>query len=156
MSRALWLLALLCACSHSEKTERADQRPAAAATQHGDAGVLPPDQREVPRTIPPDPRYYTAATAPDPLACRADKDCIADTIVDPGHGCCVQGGDPMPQTWAWHAWATEHRMSSSCEDVHCDPVPVPDKMPRACVLEARCIANRCSTSCTGDAGVAGR
>lgn len=152
MSR-LWLLVLLfvwAACSH-------EARPAPAAPgktpETAAAESLPPAQ-PMPRTVPPDPRYYAPAKAPDPLSCLADKDCIADIIVDTSAGCCVAQSDPMPQTWAWHAWVTEHRLSPDCEDAKCKPVAVPATLPRACLLEARCEDKRCTNTCAAsDAGV---
>jgi len=146
------LVLLMIGCSHAP--EARVKPPAAPATPAQAADQSLPPAAGLPRTIPRDPRYYAPREAPDPLACRDDKDCISDTIVDAKAGCCVVESDPMPQTWAWHAWVTEHRMSPSCDDAKCQPVAVPDNLPRACLLEARCQAGRCDTRCeTGDTGV---
>jgi len=142
---------LLVACSHEARpapTPAQGKPPEKAAAE-----ALPPAQ-PMPRTIPPDPRYYAPANAPDPLSCLADKDCISDITVDTETGCCVAQSDPMPQTWAWHAWVTEHRLSPDCRDAQCKPVAVPATLPRACLLEAHCNNGRCSNGCAvDDAGV---
>ena len=138
--RTLLCLLVLAACSHTEKP------PAAATPSTAPAASRPAAADAGPRAPTHDPRYYAEAGAPDPLACANDKDCIGDTVVDPG-GCCVVAGDPLPQTWAWHTWITERRMSQACHDAKCTPVPVPPSMPRACLLEARCVSGVCRNSC---------
>jgi hypothetical protein len=146
--RQHFLLLALFACSHAERNERSIRRP--VSPEHAAVTELPPDERGLPAAVPADPRFFKSTAAPDPLSCRADKDCITDTLVDTQRGCCVIKGDPLPQTWSWHAWATEHRLSSECHEVKCEPVAVPDGLPRACLLEARCLAGRCQSSCSGE------
>lgn len=144
----VWLFAFLCvACSSSETSRRPLPRP--SETKPVESAAAMPPAGGLPRTIPADPRYYAPAGAPDPLSCRDDKDCISDTIVDTQNGCCVQQSDPMPQTWAWHAWIAEHRMAGDCHKTDCKPVAVPDKLPKACLLEAQCANGRCDNTCGG-------
>jgi hypothetical protein len=136
------LLILVVACSHADRPTPAASRPASAPAPAADAGPI-----AAPRPlVTHDPRYFTEQGAPDPLACTNDKDCIGDTVVDKG-GCCVVAGDPLPQTWAWHTWITERRMSETCHEAKCPPVPVPPSMPQACLLEARCVGGACQNSC---------
>jgi hypothetical protein len=164
----VWLFAFLSAClssslqgcSSSTSSSEGSRRPAAANPAKGKpdqaASEMPPEPA-LPRTIPPDPRYFAPAPAPDPLSCREDKDCISDTIVDTQNGCCIQETEPMPQTWSWHAWVAEHRMTGDCHKIHCKPVAVPIKLPKACLLEAHCASGRCDNTCSSaearDAGV---
>ena len=89
--------------------------------------------------------YFVDEGAPDPIACREDKDCIGDTVPD-DTGCCVRSSDPLPQTWVWHTWMTERRLSGSCGEVKCPPLPVA-KMPDLCKLKVRCAADRCVNTC---------
>jgi hypothetical protein len=110
-----------------------------------------PPAPALPRTTAPDPRYFSSSDAPDSLSCRDDKDCIADTIVDTQSGCCLQETEPLPQTWAWHAWVAERRMGGKCHEVKCKPVSIPDKLPKACLLEARCASGRCANTCEASA-----
>ena len=133
---------LLVACSHAEKPPASAPASAPTAAQPPDGGPVAPARPLVTH----DPRYYTEAGAPDPLVCANDKECIGDTVTDPG-GCCVIAGDPLPQTWAWHSWITERRMSDRCHDAKCAAVPVPPSMPRACLFEAHCVNGRCANSC---------
>lgn len=129
---------LLLGCSHA-----APSSITAPQSQPSSAMGTPPASRPA---VTRDPRYYVAEGAPDPLLCAADKECIGDVVVD-STGCCVVAGEPLPQTWAWHTWVTERRLSDACHDVHCAPLPVPS-MPRACSLRARCLAGRCAASCS--------
>src|SRR5262249_21711179 len=111
---------LLIACSHAERASSPSTLPESAPAPIPDPGPV-----GAPRPlVTHDPRDFTEAGGPDPLACGNDKDCIGDTVVDSG-GCCVVTGDPLPQTWAWHTWITERRMSAKCHDAKCSPVPVP-------------------------------
>jgi len=146
--RRPWPWLMLFACSHA-----AGPSTAARPTPEGPAAVsMPPSSP--PPAPPPDPRYYTAEKVPDPLSCTDDKECLSDSIVDPGTGCCPVSGEPMPQTWVWHAWVIEHRLSPDCRAARCTPVAVPADLPRACLLEARCELGRCRNTCgAGDAGV---
>jgi hypothetical protein len=142
MRIAAALLALLAlACSHGERRPASAPASAPSAARSPDGG--PPASRPV---VTNDPRYFVEAGAPDPLACDADKDCIADVIVDQT-GCCVVPGEPLPQTWAWHTWLGERRMGDACRGVKCKPLPVPS-MPRSCLLQVRCLSGRCADSCS--------
>lgn len=90
-------------------------------------------------------RYFVTQGAPDPLACKADKECIADTVTG-DDGCCVISPQPWPQTWAWHTWISQRRMSAACKRVKCPPLPAPIP-PAQCYFDARCVKGRCQSSC---------
>jgi hypothetical protein len=122
----------------------------------GDAGAQaagPPDagvDETVPRLAGPDRVvdgiYFVAEGAPDPRVCARDTDCIGDSVPDQT-GCCVRDLEPKPQTWAWHAWIAERRMSQQCDGVKCAPLPVGRRAPEICKLEARCASGRCVNGC---------
>lgn len=123
-----------------------------------DAGATPDAMSDphIPRLSGParliEGLYFVDEGAPDPLACRDDRDCIGDTVPD-DTGCCVRNPDPRPQTWAWHTWMTERRLSGKCDEVKCPPSPHA-RMPEICKLQVKCIGGRCASTCTSgqDAG----
>jgi hypothetical protein len=90
-------------------------------------------------------RYYVEPGAPDPLACTEDKQCIGDTVTDAG-GCCIRSSEAFPQTWPWHTWLSERRMSAACKSVKCPALPPPEPPPD-CAFETRCDKGRCRNSC---------
>jgi hypothetical protein len=94
-------------------------------------------------------RYFVLPGAPDPLACSQDKDCIGDTVTRPD-GCCVPDPSPWPQTWAWHTWLSERRMSPVCEAVHCPPTPIPSE-PEQCTFDVHCVSGKCANTCPASA-----
>jgi hypothetical protein len=110
----------------------------------------PPVPDAAPAKVDPAPRmidgrYYVEAGAPDPLACQVDKDCIGDTVTDEG-GCCIASPAPYPQTWPWHTWLSNRRMSATCKAVTCPPLPIPTEPPK-CAFDVHCQAGKCVNSC---------
>jgi hypothetical protein len=117
--------------------------------------------------------YFVADSTPDPLACTADSDCIVDTVTLED-GCCIGSSAIFPQSWAWHTWISERRMSGARSNVSCPPVPPPSP-PRSDDCHAhgprvakhanggrasaerepggrsppneRCVASRCTDAC---------
>jgi hypothetical protein len=140
------LSALLLACSGpSRRGETAGPPPAL-----GDAGIDAPYADEhIPAVSGParllEGRYFVDDGAPHPLACLRDKDCVGDTVPDET-GCCVRSSEAYPQTWAWHSWVTDRRLSGGCEAVRCPPLPMAS-MPELCRLKVRCAERRCVNTC---------
>ncbi len=103
----------------------------------------------IPRVTGPermiDERYYVVEGAPHPLACTTDRECIGDNVTDET-GCCVRSADTHPQTWEWHAWVTQRRLSQDCDKVTCAPIPV-TAMPKICRLDVFCRAGQCADRC---------
>jgi hypothetical protein len=89
--------------------------------------------------------YYVEPGAPDPLACTEDKQCIGDTVTDAG-GCCIASAAAYPQTWPWHTWLSNRRMSATCKNVKCPELPPPEPPPD-CAFKTRCDHGRCRNSC---------
>jgi hypothetical protein len=140
-------LSLLVACSGSSKKEITGAGGRVGPDAGGGIDAMP--DPHIPRLSGPprliDGLYFVDEGAPDPLACRADKDCIGDTVPD-DTGCCVRSSDAVPQTWVWHTWMTERRLSGKCDEVKCPPIPV-GKIPEQCKLEVKCVSSRCANTC---------
>jgi hypothetical protein len=145
---------LCVSCSGSSKNTADLPRAPAAADAGPDAGSDAGGDEHIPTlTGPPrlqDGRYFVDEGAPHPTTCREDKDCIGDTVPD-DTGCCIRSSDPFPQTFAWHAWVTRRRLSETCDEVKCPPLPVPS-MPEVCRLRARCDGGTCRDSCSEEPG----
>lgn len=89
--------------------------------------------------------YFSTAGAPDPLACSQDSECIGDTVTR-DDGCCVMSSEAVPQTWAWHTWLSNRRMSATCKAITC-PALGPPSPPPACAFKLKCVAGKCKNSC---------
>ena len=91
-------------------------------------------------------RYYVEAGAPDPLACKADADCLGDTVTD-STGCCVVSPKPWPQTWAWHTWLSKRRQGylGAC-NMACPELPGPEQQ-EACRFAVHCTSGNCTNTC---------
>src|SRR5262245_4191483 len=143
MFRPLACLALVAACSSSSRAPETPPKPAAKADAAPAADARPQARLSGP------PRmlhgiYFVDEGAPDPLACRADNDCIGDTVVAE-NGCCTVSSDIRPQTWAWHTWTSERRIGDGCAHVRCAAPPKPSP-PERCLLEGRCVKGRCENT----------
>jgi hypothetical protein len=116
--RLLAVALLLACCSHPVRPPLANTPPAVVSAASGP--------------------YFTTGGAPDPLACKADKECLGDTITDAG-GCCVPSPLPWPQTWAYHTWLSNRRMSDACKSIKCPDLPPPEEPEhcRRCALQER-------------------
>jgi hypothetical protein len=144
------LLALVGACSGG------GNRPAKPGggplRMTSDAGGLTSDAAAIKLLTGPERmlenRYYVREGAPEPLACVNDRDCIGDTVTDET-GCCVRTPDSYPQTWTWHAWLTQRRLSEDCDTVKCPPLPS-GGMPAMCRLDVHCVNSRCADSCASE------
>ena len=91
--------------------------------------------------------YFSMPGAPEPRACTASTDCIIDTAVS-SDGCCVREFGLHPQSWPWHTWVSQHRMSATCASAACPPPPNPvPPEPGDCHMVAQCVAGRCGDAC---------
>jgi hypothetical protein len=163
MNRALLFgfIALgVCACvSGASKDKPAPPAPHEAASV-ASAGIPPApvdaSGNAVPPVAPPPPigtmghmvdnRYYVDSSGPDPLLCKADKDCIADTVTDDA-GCCIASSRAWPQSWAYHTWlSTRRRATTVCKAMTCPSLGTPSP-PSACEIDLKCVANKCQNSC---------
>jgi hypothetical protein len=146
----LLVLVPVLACSGSDKKPTTPSSATVRLTLP-DGGVRDggPDEH-IPRLSGParmiDDRYFVDEGAPDPRACAADKDCIGDSVPD-DTGCCVRSQEAFAQTWAWHTWIVDRRLTGSCAKVSCPPVP-PPAMPEMCRLKVRCQSRVCVDSCS--------
>lgn len=91
--------------------------------------------------------YFSMPGAPEPRACTTNADCIIDTAVS-SDGCCVREFGLHPQSWPWHTWVSQHRMSPACARAACPPPPSPmPPDPSDCHVQAQCVAGRCGDAC---------
>lgn len=91
-------------------------------------------------------RYYVDSSGPEPLTCKADKDCIADTVTD-DKGCCIASSRAWPQSWPYHTWlSTRRRATPVCKAMTCPQLGTPSP-PSACEIDVKCVAGKCQNSC---------
>jgi hypothetical protein len=164
MNRALLvgLIAVgVCGCVSGASKDKAapptprDAASAPLAASTPPAPVEPPGAPGAP-VDPPPPigtgghmvanRYYVDSSGPDPLACKEDKDCIADTVTD-AKGCCIESSRAWPQSWAYHTWlSTRRRAASVCKAMTCPQLGTPSP-PSKCEIDLKCVASKCQNSC---------
>ena len=82
---------------------------------------------------------------PDPAACVTAADCASGPLVDPDNVCCDSGVHLDVFSRKYLAWRAQVR-AAECKAASCPPMP-PPAPPRACAIEPRCVANRCTDSC---------
>jgi hypothetical protein len=93
--------------------------------------------------------YFVLADAPDPLACTADEQCAAVSVLAPD-GCCIADPPiPRPAAQSWSAWMKARRASDACRGVECPPVGQPSP-PDDCYFSLHCVEGRCANTCPAE------
>lgn len=133
-------------CNSRPSTETPSSARASATSATPGSSVSAQVSAKVPGATMLHRVYFSMEGAPDPLACKADSECIGDTVTR-DDGCCVMSSEPLPQTWAWHTWLSNRRMSEACKPMKC-PQPPPPSMPPDCSFKVKCVGGVCKNSCT--------